>query len=157
MPSINRLVIILGIFVMTGCQVTLNYPSETSSSTAFNYTRDYWFWGSVGASSFELYEDCRNGRVFEVQVHSTLAQGLMTVMTLGIYSPRTIQIICSGTMEPYPPRPEEAPAKDTGSVPANPCAPLIQKTKIPAAETESPPPQTRQPSPPKKKKIFDQH
>ncbi len=90
---------VLGLFVLGGCRVQVQYPSETPSEQVFVEERTYWLWGVIGETSYEVYDLCMEGRVYELSHHATWVQGLTAVGTLGIYCPRTITITCSGRVK----------------------------------------------------------
>ena len=87
--------ILILVFFLEGCQVQVQYPSEFPSKTIISSESNYWFWGLIGEKMFEVYDLCPQGRVYEVHIHDTFTQSSFTVLTLGIYSPRTITIVCS--------------------------------------------------------------
>jgi len=89
-------IFILMFTVFSGsCHVQVQYPSEFPSKTIITTEEDYWFWGFLGEKVYEIYEFCPHGRVYEILIQSTFLQSSLTVLTLGIYSPRTITIVCS--------------------------------------------------------------
>ena len=87
--------ILILVFFLGGCQVQVQYPSEFPSKTIISSERNYWFWGLIGEKVYEVYDLCPQGRVYEVHIHNTFMQSSFTIITLGIYSPRTITIVCS--------------------------------------------------------------
>ena len=88
--------IILSFFLLlSGCKVQVHYPSEFPSKTAITNEETFWFWGLIGEKNFEAYDLCPKGRVYEVKIYNTMTQSTFTMLTLGIYSPRTVTIVCS--------------------------------------------------------------
>ena len=87
--------ILMFVVFLFGCQIQVQYPSEFPSKTIITSEENYWFWGLVGEKVYEVYDLCPHGRVYEVHIHNTFMQSSFTVLTLGIYSPRTITIVCS--------------------------------------------------------------
>ena len=85
----------LGLLVLGGCRIQVQYPSETPSEQVIVEERTYWLWGLIGETSYEAYDLCTEGRVYELSHDATWRQGLIAVGTLGIYCPRTITITCS--------------------------------------------------------------
>lgn len=92
----RSLLIVLSCMLLVGCHARVRYPAETPSKAVISYEINYWLWGILGEKNYELYNECNEGRVFEIHVHSTMLQGVVTVMTFGIYTPRTVVITCSG-------------------------------------------------------------
>ena len=88
------LILIFAIY-FGGCHVKVRYPSEFPSKTTITREEIYWFWGLVGEKKYEVYDFCPQGRVYEVLVYNTYMQSAYTVLSMGIYSPRTVGIVCS--------------------------------------------------------------
>ncbi len=87
------LVITLG--ALGGCQLHLRYPAELPSEERIVENLDYWYWGTEGEPQFEVYNRCPQGRIYEMTVEATWSQALVSVATLGIYTPRTLTVVCS--------------------------------------------------------------
>jgi hypothetical protein len=88
--------ILLVVFsILGGCQLRIQYPSELPSEEVIVEELDYWYWGTEGDPSFEIYDRCPQGRVYETRMEASFTQGLVSVATLGIYTPRTLTITCS--------------------------------------------------------------
>ena len=88
------LIFIFALFI-GGCQVQLRYPTELPSKTTISQEENYWFWGLVGEKTYEVYDLCPQGRVYEIIIYNSYMQSTYTLLSLGIYSPRTILIVCS--------------------------------------------------------------
>ena len=88
------LILILALFIV-GCQVQVRYPTEFPSKTTVTHEENYWFWGLVGEKTYEVYDLCPQGRVYEIIIYNSYMQSTYTLLSLGIYSPRTILIVCS--------------------------------------------------------------
>ncbi|MBF0236772.1 MAG: hypothetical protein HQM12_03640 [SAR324 cluster bacterium] len=97
---------VLGMTTLAGCSVMIRYPEETPSKTVITQQQLFLFWGLSGGTSIEVYEKCPYGRVSDISVFSSASQVILSVVTLGIYTPRTIEIHCSAKTEPFPPIPE---------------------------------------------------
>ena len=83
------------IFVLCGCKVQVRLPSEFPSKTKITTEEKFWFWGLIGEKNYEVYDFCPQGRVYEVSVYNTILQSTYTILSLGIYSPRSVTIVCS--------------------------------------------------------------
>tara|TARA_B100000945_G_scaffold311033_1_gene303729 strand:- start:1171 stop:1428 length:258 start_codon:yes stop_codon:yes gene_type:complete len=81
--------------MLSSCKVQVQYPSEFPSKTVITKEENFWFWGLVGEKNFEVNDICPQGRVYEVNIYSTILQSTYTFLSLGIYSPRTVNIFCS--------------------------------------------------------------
>ena len=87
--------ILIFVLFLSGCQVQVRYPAEFPSKTVITSEETFWFWGLIGEKKYELNDLCPQGRVYELRIHNTWMQSTYTALTLGIYSPRTITIVCS--------------------------------------------------------------
>ena len=77
------------------CNVSVRYPSEFPSKTKISFVDEYWFWGLIGEKNYEVYNICKGGRIYEIKIKSSISQKTFTILTLGIYSPRTTTFVCS--------------------------------------------------------------
>jgi len=93
MKQVGLSLIIL--MLLVGCYNRVQFPSETPSEDKIEHTDIFLFWGLLGDAHYELYEDCPEGRVYEVYAYTSIPQGLLTLVSLGLYNPRTIEITCS--------------------------------------------------------------
>ena len=87
--------ILIFVFFLSACQVQVRYPAEFPSETVISSEETFWFWGLLGERKFEVYDLCPQGRVYELRIYNTWMQSIYTALTFGIYSPRTITIVCS--------------------------------------------------------------
>ena len=83
------------LLVLSGCKVQVRYPSEFPSKTVITNEANFLFWGLIGEKNYEVNDLCPQGRVYEVKIYSTILQTTYTILSLGIYSPRTVTIVCS--------------------------------------------------------------
>ena len=95
MKSFTYCLIIIIILTLSACKFQVRYPSEFPSKTVMLDEEYFWFWGLVGNKKYELNDLCLQGRVYEISIDSTWKQKTYTILTLGIFSPRTITIVCS--------------------------------------------------------------
>ena len=87
--------VLLFLLVISGCKVQVRYPSELPSKTVITNEETFWFWGLIGEKNYEVNDLCPQGRVYEVRIYNTILQSTYTMLSLGIYSPRTVTIVCS--------------------------------------------------------------
>ena len=53
-----------------------------------------WFWGIVAAKPIDVRESCRSG-VAQVETEQSFLNGLVGVVTIGIYSPQRLRVTCA--------------------------------------------------------------
>ena len=87
--------ILLFILILSGCKAQVRYPSEFPSKTVITNEETFWFWGLIGEKNIEANDLCPHGRLYEVKIYNTILQSTFTMISLGIYSPRTVTIVCS--------------------------------------------------------------
>ena len=88
-------IILSFLLLLSGCKVQVQYPSEFPSKTVITNEETFWFWGLIGEKNYEVNDLCPQGRVYEVRIYNTTLQSTYTMLSLGIYSPRTVTIVCS--------------------------------------------------------------
>lgn len=99
--------------LVIGCYNRVQFPSQAPSATTVAYTKIFLFWGLMGEGNYELYSACPSENVYEINSHTNFLQGALTVASLGIYSPRTIEVVCAAPLdeEGVPQRPQRQPVK----------------------------------------------
>jgi hypothetical protein len=55
----------------------------------------FFLWGLVGEETLDVHQYCPDGRVAEVQTQANFWNGLVGLVTIGIYAPRTVYVTCS--------------------------------------------------------------
>ena len=88
----------LGLVMLPACyhQVvqTGRTPGPTTVEKPWTAT---WLWGIVPASPIDVTQNCPGG-IATVETKMTFMNGLVTAVTLGIYTPRDVKVTCaSGT------------------------------------------------------------
>lgn len=90
---------LLIVWQIAGCSVRVQYPETFPSQTMYTQEVAYWFWGLAGEQRYEVYDLCSGGRVFEIHTHTSGSQYAWTLLTIGIYSPRQVTIVCAAEEE----------------------------------------------------------
>ncbi len=88
--------ILLGMVLLTACHNRVQFPSQFPSKKKVEHTTSFFLWGVIGETNYELYEDCPTENVYEVHTYTSPLQVAWNLVTLGIYSPRTVEVTCSG-------------------------------------------------------------
>jgi len=55
----------------------------------------FFIFGLVGETNLDVRQFCSDGRVAEVQTQETFLNGLVGLLTIGIYAPRTVYVTCA--------------------------------------------------------------
>jgi len=79
--------------LLAGCY-TISYKGSAGASERSEWD-NYFLWGLVGEANVDLQQMCPEG-VAKWKSQQTFVQGLLGVVTLGIYVPRSVIAECGG-------------------------------------------------------------
>ncbi len=83
------------LLLLSGCY-TVSYQTKVPGSGVYKEQRgDYFLWGLVGQQHVFLKQLCPDG-VSRWRSQQTFVDGLLGVVTLGIYIPRHVTVECAG-------------------------------------------------------------
>jgi hypothetical protein len=98
-PSAWRAPLLLSLLLTSaGCaNVTISPQGQPHIATAptFEERRDFFLWGLIGEHTVDVSAVCRGTAPLQLQTQMTTTDALLTIITLGIYAPRTARIWCS--------------------------------------------------------------
>lgn len=83
----------LALVVLSGCHRVAYQSRLPAGGERHEKQLNYWFWGLSGKHDVDLDEVCPQG-VARYHTDAT-AFGLWNVLTLGIFSPRTLVVECT--------------------------------------------------------------
>jgi len=95
--SIAKIALALTIVAFTGCStVTMNKNGADKLSTNPTYedSKAYYLGGLIGENHINTKEICQDKGIKQMQSEQTFLDGLLTVVTLGIYAPHTAKVWC---------------------------------------------------------------
>ncbi len=101
---------------LTGCY-TISYQTKAAGSGQYHEDRgDFFFWGLAGDKTVDLKAMCPQG-ASRWKSQQTFVDGLLGVVTLGIYIPRHVTVECAGRAAGVadPDRPGEQVSAGTAS------------------------------------------
>lgn len=81
--------------VLGGCYTVRYTTGQSPGGTHHEEGANFFLWGLVGEKSLNLETICPQG-VARWQNQATFLDGFLSVITLGIYEPRTITVDCTG-------------------------------------------------------------
>lgn len=118
----NGLTLALTVLLMTGCyhQVVQTGATPAPGNAVVQQTVALYFFGLVGAE-VDTTGDCPTG-VAIIETQQTFLNGLLGVVTLGIYTPQTVTITCAGGEEEVPDAPVVTIATNASTVEAETAA-----------------------------------
>ena len=56
---------------------------------------DFWIFGLVNEQNIDVKQFCPDGRVAQVVTGGNFGTGIVSVLTIGIYSPRKVYVTCA--------------------------------------------------------------
>ncbi len=81
----------------TACSTATIRPQggeRISGDPNYEESKSYFFWGLSGEHDINVAEICKDKGVEQMQSQFTFLDGVKTVFTLGIYSPKTAKVWC---------------------------------------------------------------
>lgn len=95
---IKIILFILLAISLAGCAsvtATPDHMPKTASVPTFEERKHFYLWGLTPSSRYvDVAEVCGDRDVRQIEAQTTFTDGLLGLITLGIYSPRTIKIWC---------------------------------------------------------------
>jgi len=82
---------------MVGCSSVTIQPKKMPKipfEPTYQESRSFYFWGLVGEQRVDVKAVCQGREVQQMQSQQTFADGLLGVLTLGIYAPHTVKVWC---------------------------------------------------------------
>ncbi|MGE0527026.1 MAG: hypothetical protein AB7G93_17610 [Bdellovibrionales bacterium] len=92
-----NLALVLGSALLPACmstKVVLNPEWEPSSPPVYVDYFDYYWFGFQGHSRVDLDQVCMDQKPHAIQHVKSFEDGVITTLTLGIYSPLTVKVWC---------------------------------------------------------------
>lgn len=81
--------------VLSGCFTVRYTTGQNPGGSRHEESASFFLWGLVGDKRVDLDSICPQG-VARWQNQATFLDGFLAVVTLGIYSPRTVVVECTG-------------------------------------------------------------
>ncbi len=82
----------------SGCFSVTSRPDggfKTAGKPTFEQRQDFFLWGLVGESHIDTKAVCGGKKVVQMQSQRTFVDGLLGLVTLGIYAPESARVWCS--------------------------------------------------------------
>jgi len=95
----KTIIILFAFLVLSACSsVTIRTDNQKESTNRPTYQKsfNYWWWGLRGEYDVNVREVCSGNNVTQMQSISRLSDTAFTIITLGIYSPRSARVWCEG-------------------------------------------------------------
>jgi len=96
MKRLGRLALLAVLLGGAGCyKATFIRDSNAQRGAESDRWLDYWLWGLVNEQDVNVRDFCPDGRVAQVVTGGNFATGIVSAVTLGIYSPRKVYVTCA--------------------------------------------------------------
>ena len=96
--SMLRSFVLFSLLFVVSCQtVTINPQGGTvkySSLPDYKKSHHFFLFGLIGERNVNTAQICKGRRVKQMQTQQTFLNGLLSGLTLGIYTPRTSKVWC---------------------------------------------------------------
>jgi len=83
--------------VLAGCSTVTIHPASSgklASAPTYQDSRPFFLWGLVGDERVNVVEVCANKSVKQMQSQQTFGDGVLTLLTLGLYAPHSVKVWC---------------------------------------------------------------
>jgi hypothetical protein len=88
--------LLLCAFALGGCyRATFISNPQVTRGVEHDQWNHFFIFGLVGEANLDVRQFCPDGRVAEVQTQETFLNGLVGLLTIGIYAPRTVYVTCA--------------------------------------------------------------
>jgi Bor protein len=95
----TMLLIVCAAMVLSACgSVTIrtDHQSESSKPPHYQKSYNYWWWGLKGEYDINVREICAGKAVEQMQSVASFSDAALTLLTIGIYAPRSARVWCEG-------------------------------------------------------------
>jgi hypothetical protein len=80
----------------TGCyKATFIRDSNAVRGVEHDEWTNFFLFGLVNEQTIDVHQFCPNGKVAQVQTGANFGTGLVSVLTIGIYTPRKVYVTCA--------------------------------------------------------------
>jgi hypothetical protein len=88
--------LLLCAFALGGCyRATFISNPQAVRGVEHDKWNHFFIFGLVGEAELDVRQFCPDGRVAELQTQETFLNGLVGLLTIGIYAPRTVYVTCA--------------------------------------------------------------
>ena len=94
----RRLLFALLAAALSACSTVTISPDgrgKLVSEPSYQDSKPFFFWGLVGERHVDVLEICGGKEPVQMQSQQTFGDGVLGVITLGIYSPHTTKVWCA--------------------------------------------------------------
>lgn len=96
--QVPKVCLVALLVLASGCFSVTSRPDggfKTAGKPTFEQRQDFYLWGLVGESHIDTKAVCSGKQPVQMQSQRTLVDGLLGLVTLGIYAPESARVWCS--------------------------------------------------------------
>ena len=93
----QRGAIVAALVVVSGCYSVTSRPNggfKVSTPPTFEQRQNFFLWGLVGENHIDVRAVCNGSEPTQFQSQRTFVDGLLGLITLGIYAPESARVWC---------------------------------------------------------------
>lgn len=94
---IKKMLIVAIACLAGGCATITIQPvaiNKIASPPTHQESRAFFLWGLVGEQRIDVKSACGDRQLLQMQSQQTFLDGLLTGITLGLYSPHSVKVWC---------------------------------------------------------------
>lgn len=93
------ILISMSVLFFMGCSTVTISPqgkAKLATNPTYESSKSFFLGGLVGEEDFDITKPCNSKMPIQVQTQTTFVDSLLTLVTIGIYAPRTVRVWCGG-------------------------------------------------------------
>lgn len=91
--------VVLAALLSTACVASFQEPKAPRGESRSEMV-SYYLLGAVGRPEVDVRDHCPSGRASEVETHADIVTVGLSLLTIGIYTPRRVTVICVPETKP---------------------------------------------------------
>src|SRR5712671_463836 len=96
MKRLGRAALLAALLGSAGCyKATFIRDPNAVKGVEKDQWLDFWVFGIVGEQNLDVRQFCSDGRVAQIQTHGNFGTGIVSFLTIGIYTPRKVTVTCA--------------------------------------------------------------
>ena len=96
MKRLGRAALVAALLASAGCyKATFIRDPDAVKGAEHDRWLDFWLWGLVNEHDIDVKQFCPDGRVAQVVTGGNFGTGIVSLVTIGIYSPRKVYVTCA--------------------------------------------------------------
>ncbi len=94
LPLLLAAILCVGLSACTTVTIRDKGLTHLASEPNWSDSKPFYLWGLVGTAHVDVKQVCNNRKATQLQTQRTFVDGLLWVVTIGIYAPNTAKVWC---------------------------------------------------------------